>query len=231
MDPHIILIGVAVFCVSALMIYLISVFGIKEKTFEEALAEQKQRIEEEKLKEKSLKKAEKEKKKFRKSREKPKEKGLQVSEPELPKEPKMVNLEIDPEIIEPLTDLSATEGKRPQGGKKKPKSILHNKNEDILVAKETQQVIHSIPVPKDELEILHDIEKEQKEAKKEKAAPKLVKKLKEEVKTTPKKVVPAPIIEEEIVVPKYEKVSHTASYSSQESKMRSKIFLFIVFTV
>ncbi|XP_033735628.1 ribosome-binding protein 1-like isoform X7 [Pecten maximus] len=217
MDPHTVLIGIAVFCLSALLIYLISIFGIKEKTFEEALAEQKQRLEDEKQKEKSLKKAEKEKKKFRKSKEKPKEKGLQVSEPELPKEQKMVNLEIDPEIIEPLTDTSSTEGKRSQNTKKKPKSILHNKNEEPHVTKETQQVVHHIPVPKDELEILHDHEKDQKDVKKDKSAPKASKKGKEEVKSTPKRPI---VMEEEIIVPKYENVSHTASYSSPDSKMR-----------
>ncbi|XP_060068419.1 ribosome-binding protein 1-like [Ylistrum balloti] len=217
MDPHTILIGIAAFCLSALLIYLISVFGIKEKTFEEALAEQKQRLEDEKQKEKSLKRAEKEKKKFRKMKEKPKEKGLQVSEPELPKEPKMVNLDIDPEIIEPLTDSTTMEGKRSQNTKKKPKSILHNKNEEPHVTKETQQVVHHIPVPKDELEILHDHEKEQKDGKKEKSVPKASKKGKEEVKAVSKKPV---LIDEEIVVPKFEKVSHAASYSSPESKTR-----------
>uniref|UniRef100_A0A8W8IEZ1 Uncharacterized protein n=2 Tax=Magallana gigas TaxID=29159 RepID=A0A8W8IEZ1_MAGGI len=47
MDPHVVLIGVTVFIVSAILIYLISVFGIKEKSYEEAIAEQRKRLEEE----------------------------------------------------------------------------------------------------------------------------------------------------------------------------------------
>lgn len=206
MDPQILLIGVAVFVLSALLIYLISVFGIKEKSFEEALAEQRCRIEAENQKVRDEKKAEKERKKGKKSKEKIKEKVSQ------PKETKMVNLEIDAEIIEPLE--AKNESKKPTPRSRKGKSILHNKDEEPKVAKETVNVIHSIPPPKDELELLHQREKpkevEVKVAKVEKS--------KQETKPS-KKIV----VEEQMVAKTDVKLQKSSPYHDKKDK-QSKFF-------
>ncbi|CAC5357294.1 unnamed protein product [Mytilus coruscus] len=60
MDPQVIMIGFVAFVVSAMLIYLISAFGFKEKSYEEAVAEQKKRLEAEQDKVRKEKKAEKE---------------------------------------------------------------------------------------------------------------------------------------------------------------------------
>ena len=217
MDPQVILVGVAVFVVSALMIYLISVFGIKEKSYEEAIAEQRRRMEEEQEKQRKDKKAEKEKKKKKTGKEKqvkekpPTPTPVAVA-PEV-KEHKMVNLEIDPEIIEPLT----SEKQMAKQGKKKPsKPILHNKDEKPLVAKETQEVIHHIPHPKDDLELKHEHDKEREREKAKSAkrsekqrpdSPKEAKKEKERkpiedeifVERLSKQMAAAPVMEERVM--------------------------------
>ncbi|XP_035824469.1 ribosome-binding protein 1 isoform X1 [Aplysia californica] len=154
-----ILIGVAVFIISALMIYCISAFSMREKTFEEVMEEQKRRQEEEREKAKAEKKAEKEqhKKKYKKGKqEKVKEKSAQVTEPELKVEHKvkMVNLEIEPEIIERTESLGLNAGLRQRGKRdKSSKSILHNKDEIAPVADKTVEMRHKQVAPKDELEL------------------------------------------------------------------------------
>ncbi|KAK3092583.1 hypothetical protein FSP39_004613 [Pinctada imbricata] len=151
-----------------------AVFGIKEKSYEEAIAEQRRRLEEEQEKHRKDRKAEKDKKKKKPPKEKPvKEKPpspvpspIPVIEPEISmKEHKMVNLEIDPEIIEPLMSEKHT-----KPSKKKPsKPILHNKDEKPLVSKETQEVIHHIPHPKDDVELKHEHDKKVKRPDRQKA--------------------------------------------------------------
>ena len=158
MDPQIIAIGAAGCLLSAIVIYLISVFAIKEKTFEEVLEEQKRRNEEEKLKLKNEKKAEKEhKKKFKKGKDKSKEKekNTHVAETEYKVEQKMVNLEIEPEIIEPTETLSLTTKKSKT--KKSQKPILLNKEEKPLIAvdKQAKELQHKL-APKDEIELKHE---------------------------------------------------------------------------
>nr|KAG5702133.1 hypothetical protein BaRGS_010399 [Batillaria attramentaria] len=169
MDPQTILIGVTAFVVSALLIYLISAFTMREKTFEEVMAEQKRRQEEERERAKQDKKIEKEqyKKKFKKGKpDKSKEKAAQVSEPELKdspkarepeiKEHKMVNLEIDPEIIEPSDQVVL--GGKPKSKSKSKKSILHNKDEVTPVAEKAPELPHKPITPRDEIELkkLHE---------------------------------------------------------------------------
>merc|ERR1712121_337116 len=83
-------------------IYCISAFSMREKTFEEVMEEQKRRNEEEREKAKAGKKDKDQKKKFKKGKS---EKAKPVSEPEIKAEPKMVNLEIEPEIIQPTESL------------------------------------------------------------------------------------------------------------------------------
>ncbi|XP_041353796.1 kinectin-like isoform X2 [Gigantopelta aegis] len=159
MDPQIIAIGAAGCVLSAILIYLISVFAMKEKTFEEVLEEQRRRNEEEKLKLKNEKRAEKEhKKKFKKGKDKSKEKekGSQGSDTEYTVEQKMVNLEIEPEIIEPTETLSLTTKKSKT--KKSQKPILLNKEEKPLIAtdKQSKELQHKTIAPKDEVELKHE---------------------------------------------------------------------------
>lgn len=159
MDPQSLLIGVAAFVISAILIYLISAFTMKEKTFEEVLEEQRRRQEEEREKQKSEKKAEKEhKKKYRKGKEKTKEKPdkpAPVQETDVQRDHKMVNLEIDPEIIEPVETVALNTKKSKN---KKSKSILVNKEEKPLVTdgKQTKELYHKDMAPKDEVELHHE---------------------------------------------------------------------------
>nr|XP_022334678.1 ribosome-binding protein 1-like isoform X12 [Crassostrea virginica] len=202
MDPHVVLIGVTVFVVSAILIYLISVFGIKEKSYEEAIAEQKKRLEEEQEKTRRDKKAEKEKKKGGKTKkEKPKE---VIEEPPKAKEPKMLNLEIEAEIIEPYDSADSKQKSSVKHRKHPAKSILANKDEKPLVSKETVEMPHFKPPPKDDLELKHEQEKrrESKSDKEKVGSPKISKKAKP--------------VEEEMVMEQMSKV--TASQT--ESKMK-----------
>ncbi|XP_055879082.1 ribosome-binding protein 1-like isoform X3 [Biomphalaria glabrata] len=155
MEVLTILVGVVAFVLSAIIIYCISVFSMREKTFEEVMEEQRRRQEEEREKAKAEKKAEKEqKRKYKKGKpEKVKEKSAQVTEPEL-KDQKMVNIEIDPEIIEPTESLGLSTALRQRGKKEKvAKPILHNKGEVSLISEKTVEVQHKPIVPKDELEL------------------------------------------------------------------------------
>ncbi|XP_056022399.1 ribosome-binding protein 1-like isoform X28 [Ostrea edulis] len=187
MDPHVVLIGVTVFIVSAILIYLISVFGIKEKSYEEAIAEQRKRHEEEQEKTRRDKKAEREKRKGGKTKkEKPKEKVDEV-----PKEHKMVNLEIDAEIIEPIETVEPKQKSSVKHRKQPSKSILTNKDEKSLIAKETVEVPHFKPLPKDDVELKHEHDRDVK------------RKEKMESPKTSKKQKP---VEEEIVMEQVSKV-------------------------
>lgn len=171
MELQVVLIGAAVFVISAVLIYLISAFTMKEKTFEEVIAEQKRQQEEEQQKVKQEKKAEKDHARKRK-RGKEKTKGDQspkvsVSDTEV-KEHKMVNLELEPEIIEPV---EAEKPLKMSKKKDKPaKPILHNRDEKTPVVPEeyVEEIVHRGPIPKDDLELkmVHEYKKEK--TKKEK---------------------------------------------------------------
>ena len=201
MDVQVVVIGAVVFVISAVLIYLISAFTMKEKTFEEVIAEQKRQQEAEKEKAKLEKKQEKDARRKFKKKEKAKDKSPQAS-PQVSaadlesKEHKMVELELEPEIIEPLEVKPLKQSKK----KEKPaKSILHNKDEKTPVVPDSlvQQIIHSGPPPKDDLELKHVHDKDHK-TKKEKSSRHEV-----EVKTKP--------IVEEMVVVKKETPVHVAA--------------------
>lgn len=199
MDPQTILIGIAIFVISALLIYFIAAVTMREKTFEEVMAEQKKRQEEEREKVKNDKKLEKEllKKKYKKGKgDKSKEKSAQVSEPELKdspkaqqKEHKMVNLEIEPEIIEPSDSLVlGSNVPRNRSGTRK-KSILHNKDEVTPVAEKAVELPHKPIKPLDDLELkkLHDTQAHEQVTKKEKGGRQQAE-LRQEVKEPVKEV-------------------------------------------
>lgn len=183
MEIQVILIGAVVFIVSAVLIYFISAMAMREKTFDEVIAEQKKQDEKEKAKAKTDKKHDKEGKKKGKKKDKMKEKTPAL-EVEL-KEHKMVNLEIDPEIIEPSDDVPQ-EVKPKSKSKKAPKSILVNKDEKVVldVARSVKETKHDIQ-PKDELELKH---KHEKEVHQEKLHHKVSKKMESVQEKSPMKV-------------------------------------------
>ncbi|KAK7103678.1 hypothetical protein V1264_018535 [Littorina saxatilis] len=169
MDPQTVLIGIAIFVISALLIYFIAAVTMREKTFEEVMAEQKKRQEEEREKVKNDKKVEKEllKKKYKKGKgDKSKEKSAQATEPELKdspkttqKEHKMVNLELEAQIIEPSDSLVLSSSNVPRNrGTARKKSILHNKDEVTPVTDKAAELPHKPIKPLDDLELkkLHD---------------------------------------------------------------------------
>ncbi|KAL8611113.1 hypothetical protein ACOMHN_064403 [Nucella lapillus] len=170
MDPQTVLIGIGIFIISAILIYFIAAITMREKTFEEVMAEQKRRQEEEREKMKNDKKIEKEqlKKKYKKGKgDKSKEKSAQVSEPELkdtPKEHKMVNLEIEPEIIEPVESMVLSSSNKPRSRTSvQKKSILHNKDEVTPVVEKMVELPHKPIKPLDDVELkkLHDAQAHQ----------------------------------------------------------------------
>lgn len=176
MELQVALIGTVVFVVSAVLIYLISAFTMKEKTFEEVIAEQKREQEEQLQKVKQEKKAEKDARKRFKSKGKVKgdqspkvNRGspkVSISEPEM-KEHKMVNLELDPEIIEPVEIGKPLKMSRK---KEKPgKPILHNKDERTPVISDelVEEFVHRGPAPKDDVELKHSHEVKKEKLKKE----------------------------------------------------------------
>ena len=171
MELQIVLIGAVVFVISAVVIYLISAFTMKEKTFEEVIAEQKRQQEAENQKakqEKHEKKADKEvRSRFKKKKDKGKGDGSpKVSESEVAKETKMVELELEPEIIEPVEEKQLKSSKR----KEKPiKSILHNKDEKTPVLKDdaVEDIVHRGPAPRDDLELKHMQDSKKDKSKKD----------------------------------------------------------------
>lgn len=184
MELQVVLIGAVVFVISAVLIYLISAFTMKEKTFEEVIAEQKRQQEEELLKVKQEKKADKDHaRKRKKGKDKakgdqsPKAGSTTATDTEI-KEHKMVNIELEPEIIEPV---EAEKPLKISKKKDKPaKPILHNKDEKTPVLPEelVEEIIHKGPTPKDdfEMKLMHDTRKDKpkKEKNRKQEQPPLV---------------------------------------------------------
>ncbi|KAL3872863.1 hypothetical protein ACJMK2_036049 [Sinanodonta woodiana] len=191
MDLQVVVIGAIVFVVSSVFIYLISAFSMRTQTFDDAIKEQKRRLDEEREKAKQEKKLI-DKKKKKKEKAKEKNVQVQVSEPEF-KEHKMVNLEIEPEIIEPLDmppqDLKAKSKKKPA------KPILVNKDEKLMISSTSTEYKHEA-APKDDLELKHEHDKQQKKSAKESVSSKGSKKEKQD-KVKEEDLIP--VIEEQLV--------------------------------
>ena len=214
--------GAVVFVISAVLIYLISAFIMKEKTFEEVMVEQKRQQEAEKKRAKLEKKHEKEgRKKFKKKEKspqsslKPESSGSGSGSDHEGKDHKMVEYELEPDIIEPLEVklVKAAKKKKPAKSilhKKLAKSILHNKEKKMPVAPDplVQQIIHPVPTPKDDLELKHAHERDQ-EIKREKLT---------KHESEPKG---QPVVVEEMVVKKENHV-HSATPPTVESKTSYK---------
>ncbi|XP_052768838.1 ribosome-binding protein 1-like isoform X5 [Mya arenaria] len=168
-EAQIVMVGAVVFIVSAVLIYLISAFTMKEKTFEEVIEEQRRQKELEEAKIKQEKKAEKDARRRKKPKEKSKgdqspRSGKIVTESVTVVEHKMVNLEIEPEIIEPVApEVPLKMGKK----KDRPtKTILHNRDEKTPVVSEdnVEEFVHG-PVPRDDVELKHSHIKQDKKKK------------------------------------------------------------------
>jgi len=183
------LIGIVIIIVCALLVWGMS-FMLRERTFEDTL-EQQHRAERELLqmdkhqatghgkKDKDKQTNKKKNKKQLKAGDSPPSAPVpvlekQMSESEISKKgTKMVELDIDPEVIETSLDepvsaslstatSSAAQNKKKKGAKTSPsvaaKPILINKEEKSVVRKadEAAEVIHHKKVPKDAVELKHD---------------------------------------------------------------------------
>ena len=151
-----VIIGVAV-ALLTLLVYLISIFGTRSKTYEEILEEQRKQQQE--LFGKSASEGDKKKEKKAKKPKKPKVEKQATGDAgqaqEVEEQPhKMLNLEIDPEIIEdqppkPISDVRK---------RKKSKPILHNRDEKSPVSSEleVEEKFHPHRTPKDDVEVKHE---------------------------------------------------------------------------
>ena len=182
MDLQTIFLSIVICIVVALLVYFITVCSIREKTFEEVMEEQRLRHEElaHKPKEKKPKK-EKTFKKKAKSTEKITEakvtedtaeqvkvtenKNVKASKND--KLDKMVEIELDPEIIAPSETENKKEVKKEGKKSKQPKSILHNKDEKSLVTSNMAVEETFLPdrLPKDFVELKYAEKKKTKEHK------------------------------------------------------------------
>ncbi|XP_031831405.1 uncharacterized protein LOC116426511 [Nomia melanderi] len=167
MDVQTGLVYVAVVVISAAVIVLVSMFGIKEKSYEEAIAEQRKLPDDLLL---SKKDKSKEKKHKNKAGKKVKEKKEEKEEKD-DKEEKTehVQFEENPQIL-PLEPLlrEGSKGNKKKGKSEKVKPILVNKDEPLVIVTELSpsqpllaeanhfDLIH----PKDDLELIRSHSKE-----------------------------------------------------------------------
>lgn len=170
MDMQTILICIAVFILSALLIYFISALTMREKTFEEAMQEQQKRHElllKPKTEGKKDKDKKKKKKKLAQGSDSMEDKNLQASESECECVQKLVELEIDPVVMgEEASEPPAKGGKKKnKKTSKQPKPILLNKDEQPLVkeTKEADQLYHTPAVPLDEVQMKRERKRSESE--------------------------------------------------------------------
>ncbi|KAL8608658.1 hypothetical protein ACOMHN_002887 [Nucella lapillus] len=181
MDLWTIVLGLCIGVLLSVLIYFITRMSMKERSYEEVIAEQRKRQEAEREKVRSDKKMEKEfmKKKFKKGKgDKTKEKPAQAFDPKIKtdtdkkarvqKEPKMVNLKIEPEIIEPTKSEVSGSKKSKKDSSARKRSILHNKDEVTPVSEKAAELDHKPVKPLDDIELkkFHDSKKEVPAAKK-----------------------------------------------------------------
>ena len=198
MDAQSLMIGAGVCVVSGLLIYIISVFSMKEKTYEEVMEEQRRRQAEALAKPKTEKKVDKKAKKWKKGKgdkEKTDEKS-QVTESESESSHKMVEYELEPEIIQPV-EMAKSESKKASKEKtRKSKPILVNKDEKPLV--KSQQDVddagHGFSpdhIPKDVLQMKrdHDVKAKAEKVTKQVEPEQRVKKSKDDVKLVKQEVL------------------------------------------
>ncbi|XP_060830973.1 kinectin-like isoform X1 [Bombus pascuorum] len=167
MDVQTGLVYVAVVVISAAVIVLVSMFGIKEKSYEEAIAEQR-KLPDDLLSNKKDKS--KEKKHKNKAGKKVKEKKEEKEEKEDKEEkPEHVQFEENPQIL-PLEPLlrEGSKGSKKKSKHEKVKPILVNKDEPLVIVTElspsqslSTEVNHfDLIQPKDDLELIRSHSKE-----------------------------------------------------------------------
>ncbi|XP_076482209.1 uncharacterized protein LOC117166047 isoform X2 [Bombus vancouverensis nearcticus] len=167
MDVQTGLVYVAVVVISAAVIVLVSMFGIKEKSYEEAIAEQRKLPDDLLLNKKDKSK---EKKHKNKAGKKVKEKKEEKEEKEDKEEkPEHVQFEENPQIL-PLEPLlrEGSKGSKKKGKHEKVKPILVNKDEPLVIVTElspsqplSTEVNHfDLIQPKDDLELIRSHSKE-----------------------------------------------------------------------
>src|SRR6218665_324533 len=168
-DLQTILICLAVFIISAFLIYLILVVTMRETTFEQVMEEQKRNQEAAQYNRQKEPKKEK-KKKFKKGKGGDKAAAEVEKKDDVFSERKMVELEIDPECIE-VSDSGSTStppAKKSKAAKGKP--ILANKEEKGVIGKDAPELFHRKNVPKDAVELKHEREQHQARNGKEEVA-------------------------------------------------------------
>ncbi len=169
------LVGAAIVVVSAIVLYLISVCSMKEKTFEEVMAEQKRLKELQVQPSKSKIEKERLKKRFRKGKGiKSDEPARQNASPKLepetapPVQENVVQYKEEPEIIEPVSQEKAdsTKSKKSKKEKSSPKLNTRPQTQPDVVEEVTKTVVEQVAAPrvKDELELKQEREKILKKA-------------------------------------------------------------------
>ncbi|ELT98869.1 hypothetical protein CAPTEDRAFT_195904 [Capitella teleta] len=152
MEVDTLIIAAGCFVASALVIYLITKCTMQGETFEQVMEEKRRR---EAMFMSQPKKNAEGKKEKKKKQTKPKAQKKQKEEPVAPQEEihKMVEIEPDPEIIEPPPEIKPIETPT-----KKMKSRLKNKNEHSLVREGnvTPELFHPSRTPMDDLEVKHE---------------------------------------------------------------------------
>nr|XP_033324053.1 kinectin-like [Megalopta genalis] len=167
MDVQTGLVYVAVVVISAAVIVLVSMFGIKEKSYEEAIAEQRKLPDDLLLGKKDKGKEKKHKNKAGKKVKEKKEEKEEKDDKE--EKPEHVQFEENPQIL-PLEPLlrEGSKGSKKKGKSEKVKPILVNKDEPLVIVTELSpsqpplaeanhfDLIH----PKDDLELIRSHSKE-----------------------------------------------------------------------
>lgn len=156
-DLQTILICLAVFIISAFLIYLILAVTMRETTFEQVMEEQKRNQDAAQWNRQKEPKKEK-KKKFKKGKASDKGAAEVEKKDDVFKDQKMVELELDPEYIEVSDSGSTSTPPAKKSKAAKVKSILANKDEKASIGKETPELFHRKNVPKDALELKHERE-------------------------------------------------------------------------
>nr|XP_012144921.1 PREDICTED: kinectin isoform X2 [Megachile rotundata] len=167
MDVQTGLVYIAVVVISAAVIVLVSMFGIKEKSYEEAIAEQRKLPDDLLF---SKKDKNKEKKHKNKTGKKVKEKKEEKEEKEDKEEkPEHVQFEENPQIL-PLEPLlrGGSKGSKKKSKVEKVKPILVNKDEPLVIVTElsssqpfSAEANHfDLIQPKDDLELIRSHSKE-----------------------------------------------------------------------
>ncbi|XP_063994157.1 ribosome-binding protein 1 isoform X2 [Diachasmimorpha longicaudata] len=167
MDLQAGLVYVGIVVVSAVVIFLVSIFGMKEKSYEEAIAEQRKLPDDLLLGKKEKGKEKKHKNKAGKKVKEKKEEREDKDEKD--EKPEHVQFEETPQILPPEQPVQeACKGNKKKNKPEKVKPILVNKDESPVVVADTIATLNPSPDvnhfdiihPKDDLELIRSQSKE-----------------------------------------------------------------------